>query len=298
MASIYPGSLIAVAFGHRYATSQYEAAAATDGDLCDLLTAAGIAGLVLSKKETTRVPTKLMVVGYLCDDSGNVLNLKDFKIAELNTDRSLPSSIVVCGSSMNSGKTHTASAIIRSLTDNGFKVGAAKITGTAAGKDIWNFIDAGAMEVYDFNDYGYPSTVGCSADELINIYDMARNRLTARGAEKLVIEIADGVLQRETDLILRDDRFTSSVGSFIYCASDPLAVTGGVGQLRKLGIEPSAVSGLICRSPLAIKESVAATDVPCVRPEHLFAEVLINQHVPALAELEIVDSGNGASHVH
>lgn len=278
LASIHAGSLIAVTFGHRYATSQYEAVAKTDGDHCDLLTAAGVSGLVISRKETTRPPTKLMVIGNLCDYSGRVLNLNDFKIVGPEKIGTAPS-VVVCGSSMNSGKTHTASAIIRSFTDNGYSVGAAKITGTAAGRDIWNFMDAGAIRALDFTDYGYPSTVGCSQDELFNIYQSARNRLVGSGADKLVFEIADGVLQRETSLMLRDRRITSSVSDFVYCASDPLAILGGIGQLRNIGIEPAAVSGLVSRSPLAIEESEAATGLRCVKPEHLFAEVLMDHHV-------------------
>lgn len=293
MATIYPGSLIAVAFGHRYATSQYEAVAAADNELCDLLTAAGIAGLVVSKKETTRPPTKLMVVGFLSGLSGEVLNLKQFALPSKRMLRSLPRITTVCGSSMNSGKTYTASAIIRSFSDNGFKVGAAKITGTAAGKDVWNFIDAGAYEAYDFSDFGYPSTVGCSRAELLNIYESALARLAEGGAERVVIEIADGILQTETDLILKESRFTSSVESIIYCAADPLAISGGVSHLRGAGIEPTAVSGLVCRSPLAVREAIDATGLLCVRPEHLYAEVLVDQQETINTEFESAESENG-----
>lgn len=269
MSTLYAGTLLGVVFGHRYATGQYEAYASAEGDRCDLLTAAGVCGLVESKQETTKDPTKLIIVGYLCDDNGGVLNLKEFALEATSELLESPPTVVVCGSTMNSGKTHTASAIIRGLVEQGHRVGASKITGTAAGKDVWNFLDAGAFDAIDFSDCGYPSTVDCSFDELMTMHNSARSHLIAGGADRLVVEIADGVLQRETELLLRNPAFTGHVDQFVFATGDPVSAAGGVTLLRSWGIEPTAVSGIVTRSPLAIREAEEATGVRCITVQQL-----------------------------
>jgi molybdopterin-guanine dinucleotide biosynthesis protein len=59
---------------------------------------------------------------------------------------------------MNAGKTTTAVGLIKGLRAAGLDVGAAKVTGTGAGGDVWSMLDAGAFPVVDFTDAGFPST--------------------------------------------------------------------------------------------------------------------------------------------
>ena len=43
---------------------------------------------------------------------------------------------------MDAGKTHTALSLIMGLRQQGFRVAAIKLTGTATGKDTWNQVSA------------------------------------------------------------------------------------------------------------------------------------------------------------
>ena len=47
--SLHKGDLLAVVFGNRYATRQFEGYARADGEHCDLLSMGGMCGLVVSK---------------------------------------------------------------------------------------------------------------------------------------------------------------------------------------------------------------------------------------------------------
>jgi hypothetical protein len=79
----------------------------------------------------------------------------------------------------------------------------------------------------------------------------------------VVVEIADGLLQRETAALLQHPGFTASVGAWIFAAGDPLAAAGGIRVLRGWGIEPLAITGVVSMSPVGMKETQAAAQLPC-----------------------------------
>src|SRR5262249_2826315 len=81
--------------------------------------------------------------------------------------------IVVCGASIGAGETHAAASIVRGLASAGLRVGAARLTGVASGRHGWQMLDAGAFEVYDVSDFGFPSTYGCALEELLAIHASA-----------------------------------------------------------------------------------------------------------------------------
>lgn len=275
LSALYEGDLMAVVFGHRYATAQFEAYAEMKETHCDLLTMAGVCGIVHSKHDATPRPTQLEVMGYFAEESGFPLQLRAYSMkqaAAQRTDR--PRIVIVCGGSMDSGKTYTSGAIIRGLVSAGHRVGAGKLTGTAAGRDGWLMLDAGASPVYDFVDCGFPSTFGCTLDELHTIFDTIVSNLASERVDYIVLEIADGLLQSETASLLQSREFTDQVDAFVYAAADPLSAVGGLSCFRSMGIEPIAFSGLISRSRLGIEEVEKATGLPCLSAKQLMAGFL------------------------
>ena len=61
--TLHEGDLLAVVFGNRYATEQFEGYAGADGDRCDLLSMGGLCGLAKSKHARVPEPTKLRLLG-------------------------------------------------------------------------------------------------------------------------------------------------------------------------------------------------------------------------------------------
>src|SRR6202165_1659918 len=194
--SLHEGDLLAVVFGNRYAAMQFEGYARVDEDRCDLLSMGGVCGLVESKHAKAADPTKLHLVGFIGDAGGRPLGLRQFALSPRSSS-SQPNIVVVCGTSMDAGKTHTALSLIMGLRQQGVRVAAIKLTGTATGKDTWNMLDAGACVALDFVDGGFPSTYLSTLDELLHLYDLLITRAAGAGASWGVVEIADGLLQRE-----------------------------------------------------------------------------------------------------
>jgi hypothetical protein len=278
--SLHEGDLLAVAFGNRYATMQFEGYARLDEDRCDLLTMGGVCGLVESKHAKAPDPSKLRLIGFLGDSDERPLRLRNFALAA-RPAASQPHIVVVCGTSMDSGKTHTALSLIMGLRRQGFEVAAIKLTGTATGKDIWNMLDAGACEAFDFVDGGFPSTYLCSAEELVDLYHLLVARASSRLPDFVVVEIADGLFQNETSSLLQHRHFTQNVAAWIFAAGDPLGAAGGVRVLRTWGIEPLAVSGIVSMSALGIQETQKATQLPCLTARSLQCGEL-NPHLLAV----------------
>ncbi|HEY1966673.1 MAG TPA: DUF1611 domain-containing protein [Pseudonocardia sp.] len=275
---LYPDDLVVGAFGNRYATDFYEGYLPTEQDKLHLLTSGGLLGTVASGHRSRANPTELRLVGQLVDGSGRALRTDDVAIRPIESAPPALGTIVVLGTSMNSGKTTTTAAIVHGLTRAGATVGAGKVTGSASGKDHWSYLDAGAVSVLDFVDAGMPSTFGYPVDRLAEAMGTIRAGLVNDGATAVVLEIADGVLQRETySLAARLPGFADTV---VLTVGDALGAIAGVRLLAELGVTVRAISGLVTASPLATREAEAATGLPVLSPSKLIngaAENLVRE---------------------
>ncbi|NUQ21996.1 MAG: DUF1611 domain-containing protein [Gemmatimonadaceae bacterium] len=265
-ASLHEGDVIAVVFGNRYATLQFEGYARVTGDRCDLLSMGGLCGLVASRHDGVAEPSKLRLLGALGDAAGNQLRLRDFAISAGPRDAAppLPRIAVVVGTSMDAGKTHTARSVIAGMRRAGIAVGALKLTGSAAGRDTYTMLDAGAHVALDFIDGGWPSTYLCALEDLLGAFQRLVAYAAAQGTEWLIVEIADGIVQGETAALLASARFRSMVDAWLVAAGDALGAAGAMALLRSHRIAPLAVSGVVSRSDLARREVLAATGVQCI----------------------------------
>jgi hypothetical protein len=271
--TIHVGDKMAVVFGNRYATHQIEGYARADGDACDMLSMGGLCGMVASSHTGMKEPTRLRLLGAIADRRGQPLRLQEFSLAPTLAPEN-PRVTAVCGTSMDSGKTHTVVSLVRGLVQAGRRVAAIKLTGTACCQDIWRIGDAGAWPVVDFVDGGLPSTYLCGVQELTELFETLHAHAASTGVQHVLVEIADGVLQRETAALLNHRPFTSRVDGWVLAAGDPLGALGAQHVLRRAGVEPIAVSGLMTCSPLAVRETEAATGLRVLTAEALVAGAL------------------------
>ncbi len=260
-ASLFPGDEVVVAYGNRYAPDQFEALIPADLGPCELVAAGGVAARVNVAHGKMVAATSLEPLGLLADAQGNRLNLRDgvpaVEGAEMPATR--PITIAVVGASMNSGKTTAAAHLVRGMRAAGFRVGAAKTTGTGAGGDVWLLSDAGAVPVYDFTCAGLPSTYGVGIGEVRRVFTELTDRLAADGCEVVVVEVADGVYQDETGALLGEPVFRERVDAVLFAAYDALGATAGATWLETRGLTPLALTGVLSSSPLATREAEAAT---------------------------------------
>lgn len=265
---LFPGDEILVCYGNRYAPDQFEAEMPTDLGECHLVAAGGIASRVLSSHTSTRPPTQILPLGLVGDAAGQALNLRSFAIAKAQRRRDVPV-IAVVGTSMNSGKTTSAAHLVHGLSRAGYRVGAAKVTGTGAGGDIWKMKDSGAAKVLDFTDAGMPTTYLLPEADVHMVFDTLIGDLVDSEAEVIVIEVADGLNQRETAMLLSSDRFRGAVSGLLFAASDALGAAAGAAWLIDRGLPLLAITGRMTQSPLAVRECADTVGLPVFSPAEL-----------------------------
>jgi hypothetical protein len=265
---LFPGDYIVGAFGNRYATDQYEGYLPTRPvEACDLLSVGGVCGEVASQHVSMVDPTRLRIVGLVSDKYGRPINQRTFGLPSHAVGERLESSaevILVVGSSMNSGKTTTAGTLARALSRANFSVAAGKITGTAAGKDGRFYEACGAKPVLDFTSAGYPSTYMLALEELLGVYDSILSNLRGSNPDYIIIEIADGIFQRETRMLLESAEFRRSADHVFFAAGDSLSAESGVRSIREYGLPLRATAGSVTQSPLASREAEVALGMPCM----------------------------------
>ena len=257
---LYVGDEIIVAYGNRYAPDQFEAYVPDGIGPCELVAGGGVAAQVTAKHARVRQATAIEVLGVLQDSTGRTLNLADF--AADQHPRSRPARVIaVVGSSMNAGKTTTVAGLVHGLSRSGFRVGAAKLTGTGSGGDLWSMRDAGAALAVDFTDAGHASTFGVATEELGRITQTLLGRLADADADIAVVEIADGLLHGETAQLLETGHAHGWFDAVLFAASDAMGAAFGCQWLAQRGLGPVAVSGLVSASPLASREAERATGI-------------------------------------
>ncbi|WP_244188189.1 DUF1611 domain-containing protein [Streptomyces regalis] len=259
---LFVGDKVVVAYGARYAPDQFEAEVPGDLGPCDLVAGGGIAGRVVSSHSRMKSPTRLEPLGRVTDEHGEVIALARLARPVVPALAPRPRTIAVLGTSMNAGKTTVAAALIRGLSLSGRRVGAAKVTGTGAPGDPTLMADAGASRVIDFTDLGFPTTYQLPMPQVIRILRSSITDLTSHQADAIVLEVADGLLQRETAALMRTPEFRAAVDSIVFAAGDSISAVAGVRLLRDEGLPVVALSGVLTGSPLATAEAVAAVEIP------------------------------------
>lgn len=294
---LYPGDEILVAYANRYAPDQFEALVPEALGPTHLVAAGGLAGDVVAAHDNILPPTEIEALGLVADAQG-ILTLRRCAPLQISADRAgerlrrpnSPAIIGVVGTSMNSGKTTTAAAVVRGLTTAGLHVAAGKVTGSGAGPDPFKFRDAGAATVLDFTDFGFPSTYRLDADTVRDLFVSLVRELSAGSPDAIVIEVADGLLQSETASLIADPVFAELVGQLVFATGDALGAVAGQTILAGHGLPLAAVSGVVTSSPLAMREAQPIVDVPVLDLEQLSDAGVANLLVPRVpAKLTPVD---------
>lgn len=250
---IYVGDLLVGVFGNRYATDAFEGEVNGLQHL-SILTAAGMIGTVKSKYKEIGEPTRVSSIGFLNDEKGHRINLKELKFYKSLPKSQIKNLIVVVGTRMNSGKTMSAIKLIKGFSEKGLKIAACKLTGSVSNRDQDEMRSAAAKFIIDFSDYGFPSTYLCTKEELIDLFNTMLSDMEKINPDVIIMEMADGILQRETAMLLKDPSIKRMIKGIVLTAESTSSALYGVEKLKKLNYNVIAVSGVITSSPLSVRE--------------------------------------------
>ena len=266
--SIFDGDYVLAVFGDRYATSQYEGYVPKEPmEVYHIIGAGGVIGIVHTKNASLDdyEPTTVKLIGYCCEDNGEVINTLFRNHQRSAFTGKVPSDakvILSIGSTMDSGKTTTAAHIARGLKTTGKQVAFIKLTGTVYTKDIDYVADCGADVAMDFSNLGFPSTFLIDKPTILDIYQTLLDELGKTNPAYIVMEIADGLFQRETSFLLEDKSFMNTIHNVVFSCGDSLSVMAGLQVLNDWNIKPCMVSGRFTMSPLLITEVQERMNVP------------------------------------
>jgi len=260
---LYENDLLIGVFGNRYATDGFEGRVRQLGKI-SLLTNAGMIGTVRYRHHSIKKSTKLSFVGFLTDKKHKRINLKEMKFHKSQPKNVPKNLIIIVGSGMNSGKTTTASKLINGLSREDLKIAACKLTGSVSNRDQNELTSASADYTIDFSDYGFPSTYLCKKDELLDLFDTMMADLEKINPDVVVMEIADGILQQETSILLKNQKIKDFTRGILIAAESAPSALYSVEYLKKLNHNVIAVSGAITSSPLSSKEFAKNCKIPLV----------------------------------
>jgi hypothetical protein len=270
---LFVGDEVVVAYGNRYASSQFEAMVPGGLGPCHLVAGGGMASRAVSwHRSIVRGPTRITPLGLVGRADGRRINLRDFALRPLQLQDvgQGPTTIAVLGTSMDSGKTQSACFLARGLIAAGLRVAYAKATGTGAGGDVGWLEDAGADPVLDFTDVGMASTYLARIEDLEQGMETLLATITAKAVDAILVEVADGVLQRETAALLQSDTFNRCIDAVMLAAQDSMGAMAGVDWLRGHCARPVlAISGVLSGSPLQEMEAKTATGLEVFSREGL-----------------------------
>jgi hypothetical protein len=257
-----------------------------EGETVAILNMGGVIGRFIDSTTSLGEPSKARYLGTLFDSQGTI-NLSRYALPPAATLENPRPVVLVIGTCMNVGKTVTAAKLIEAATHCGYRVGAAKLSGVGAVRDLRQFEKSGAVDVKSFLDCGLPSTV--DAPDLAPI---VKSVLNALAGDLLIVELGDGVLGHyKVESVINNAEIMASVAAVVVCAGDLMAAYGAKLYLDTLGVAIDAFSGLATENVSGSDYLEERFGIPAVNglkyPFKLLSALRLDQKraVPALAGL-------------
>lgn len=259
--TLFEGDELIAVYGNRYAPDQFEAEVPDSLDACHLVASGGVIARALSWHNRMSGPTRVRPIGLIAQmRDSRIVNVADGAEPFESPQGPVATPVIaIAGTAMNAGKTTTAAYLTRGMRLAGLRVGYAKVTGTGAGGDPWLIRDAGACPVLDFTDIGHVSTYRIELEQVETICRRLIHRLQIAGVDLIILEIADGLFQRETAHLLSTQMSKDCFDGILFAATDSMGASAGVQWLAREGHRIIAVTGTVTSSPLQREEVIQAT---------------------------------------
>lgn len=253
MVRLHKGDILVGALGHRNALHGYSGIVPKQieqGMALQVLNLGGVIGECTSVNAEVGEPFQFEVLGSVLvfPEFGSRVGIPaSVSMNAISANTSIDQApkipvIFIIGTCMNAGKTLAASQIIRTLSNQGKKVGAAKLTGVSLQKDTLSMKDYGALVTCSFNDVGVVTT---SADTAVSASREVISYLSSSQIDVIVAELGDGIMgQYGVQEILHDKKIMTRSSCIVLCANDPVGAWGAIEILRNdFSIEVDVVTG-------------------------------------------------------
>jgi hypothetical protein len=193
-------------------------------------------------------------LGTLHDERDNDLNMRRFAIiASTGAADQGASAFLLVGTSAEAGKTTAGIAVLQSLRHQGHSnVIVLKATGVASRRELMTYQDFGAAQVFDFVDFGLPSTCPADRRDIDAVFENMLDVCLSMPADAVVMECGSDMLGANVPVFLTCLKRRRAEFKVILAASDPLAALGGKMVLRDMGIDVNLITGRCTDTPTAL----------------------------------------------
>ncbi|NBC85397.1 MAG: hypothetical protein GVY25_04310 [Bacteroidetes bacterium] len=222
--TIREGDVIVGVLGERQALKGYSGTVPRQvqvGDTLHVLNLGGIIGQCSSALPDLGPALRVEVLGsVVVERNGRPVHarIQDGAIEPQQTLSTSAPLVMVSGTAMNTGKTMAACGLVEGLTDAGYDVAAAKLTGASLKRDVRKMMSHGARAVSTFTDAGVVcSTQGDMAPVAKGIID----HLNASAPDVIVLELGDGFIgYYGVDDLLVDRELQQLTRAHVVAATD------------------------------------------------------------------------------
>lgn len=266
MGQLYPGDPLLVL------GADYHAALACSGSHPQrlgeayLLSSAGLAGWP-GPQATADLPPLLQLIGVVVDHHAQPLRLAP-PLLSSPSPRPL-TTVAVVSVARGARSSLVTDALVRGFTRMGLATGVAKPLGMLEPRTRWRSLDAGARLALDPADTGQLDSRALDDAALLARSAGLLSRLGAEDCTAGVLRIAGGLGVSEVRRLLTAREFRQQVEGVVLAAADALSAVEGLRWLQAQGLPVLALGGAVTRSPLALREVAAETDVPAIGNDDL-----------------------------
>jgi hypothetical protein len=113
-------------------------------------------------------------------------------------------------------------------------------------------------------------------EQVDTIIEMLVTHLSVAKMDAIVIEVGDGLFQRETATLLNSRTFAKTVDSIILAAVDAMGAVAGTELLECKRLPITAISGRLTASPLAIAETANVTGLSVLDEAALSSRTIVD----------------------
>ncbi|MEP0545661.1 MAG: hypothetical protein ABJF88_01890 [Rhodothermales bacterium] len=220
--TIQAGDILVGALGERQALKGYSGRiprTILPGDTLHVLNMGGILGRCTSDHPDLGPALRVEVLGaVVTSEEGRHARIQDHAIESAEHLAHSAPLVFVSGTAMNTGKTHAAAELVAGLTQRGFRVAAAKLTGASLMRDVRAMAAHGAVCTATFTEAGVVASTG---QNMVPIAKGLIAHLNACAPDVIVLELGDGIIgPYGVDDILQDMEMQRLTAAHVLAATD------------------------------------------------------------------------------
>jgi hypothetical protein len=219
-----------------------------------LISESGVVGELTTRTSLAkRFLGAVKYLGKVTDADGRTLTLRGFTLPKIRRfkDHGAPLSVIV-GTGPEVGKTTAGLGLLRTFLAKGHtNVVVLKATGTASFAEIANYRDHGAAEVFDYVDFGLPTTYPSERNDMEGIFDQALDTCLTIPADAVIVECGGDMLAANIPVFLQRLKRRRSTPTVVLAALDPLGAFGATQMLRDIGLPATLIVGPCTDTPVS-----------------------------------------------